>query len=179
LSSFKYHISTIPDGLSFEEAASLPTATYPVIQALTGAHSEIPGGLKGKTVLVPAGFGGVGTVALCSRRRESRHDRLDEENSPCVSATEQGTCRSIVYYTTNDVVPKVGTGSVEFFLNIARIAISDIAVLKPGIGVLFEINGNLERLGEGFSRATIVVEGANGWNRCGVQVESVEMESEM
>ncbi len=53
-----------PISLSHVEAASLPCVAIITMQAFDSANSAIPGGLLGKTIFVPAGLSGTGSIAL-------------------------------------------------------------------------------------------------------------------
>ena len=45
-----------PEHMSFADAACFTATAHTIVQALLRADSEIEGGLKGKTALVPAGL---------------------------------------------------------------------------------------------------------------------------
>ena len=51
-----HSIAHKPDFMSFEDAACLTTVGHTIVQSLFRADRELEGGLKGKTVLVPAGL---------------------------------------------------------------------------------------------------------------------------
>lgn len=53
-----------PKSLSFSQAASIPLAAQTALQALDRGESELPGGLRGKTVFIPAGLSGTGSFAV-------------------------------------------------------------------------------------------------------------------
>ncbi|SRR6266536_4661009 len=53
-----------PPALSFAEAASIPLAAQTALQALDKADKALDGGLKEKTVFVPAGLSGTGSFAV-------------------------------------------------------------------------------------------------------------------
>jgi hypothetical protein len=51
-----HSIAHKPPYMSFEDAACLTSPGHTIVQTLLRADSELEGGLKGKTVLVPAGL---------------------------------------------------------------------------------------------------------------------------
>lgn len=51
-----HSIALKSDGMSFEDAACLTDVGHTIVQTLRRADRELEGGLKGKTVLVPAGL---------------------------------------------------------------------------------------------------------------------------
>jgi NADPH:quinone reductase-like Zn-dependent oxidoreductase len=53
-----------PKSLSFSQAASIPLASQTALQALDRGELGLPGGLKGKTVFIPAGLSGTGSFAV-------------------------------------------------------------------------------------------------------------------
>lgn len=145
-SKFKYIISKIPDELSFDDAASLPIAAHTAIQALTRADNEILGGLEGKTVLVTAGLGGVGTIALQLLKPVFGAEKVittvsTKKVTLVAELLGEGKVDQIVDYTTQDVVTEIGKGTVDFFLDTANKAMSYVAVVKPETGFLLSIVG--------------------------------------
>lgn len=52
-----------PRSLSFTEAAAMPLAAQTALQALDKGERTLEGGLKGKTVYIPAGLSGTGSFA--------------------------------------------------------------------------------------------------------------------
>ena len=143
-SKSKYHVSKIPEGLSFEEAVSLVAHT--AIGALTRADAEIPGGLKGKTVLVPAGLGGVGSTAVQLLKPVFGAGKVITTVSTKKVALVDGTLGGglvdqVIDYTTQNVVEEVGKGTVDFFLDTVGMAMPYIEVVKPKTGFLLTIVG--------------------------------------
>lgn len=53
-----------PKSLSFSEAASIPLAAQTALQGLDKGEKELAGGLRGKTVFIPAGLSGTGSFAV-------------------------------------------------------------------------------------------------------------------
>jgi NADPH:quinone reductase-like Zn-dependent oxidoreductase len=51
-----HSIAHKPEYMSFADAACFTAAAHTIVQTLLRAESEIEGGLKGKTALVPAGL---------------------------------------------------------------------------------------------------------------------------
>jgi NADPH:quinone reductase-like Zn-dependent oxidoreductase len=143
-SKFKYHISKIPEGLSFEEAASLVAHT--AVGAITRADAELEGGLKGKTVLVPGALGGVASTALQLLKPVFGAGKVittvSTKKVPLVSKIlGEGLVDHVIDYTTQDVVSDIGKGTVDFFLDTAGMVMPYIEVVKPGTGFLLTIVG--------------------------------------
>lgn len=110
----EFFVAPKPSSLSFEEAASIPLAAIISMQAL----ELYEGGLKGKTVFVPAGcksqhllqglwrcWGwliasskwngpyGMSVGQECLRRWESHYDRVDIEGCESAGTVGRGRCR--------------------------------------------------------------------------------------
>jgi NADPH:quinone reductase-like Zn-dependent oxidoreductase len=143
-SKSKHHVSKIPEALSFEDAVSLVAHT--AIGAITRADAEIPGGLNGKTVLVPAGLGGVGSTVLQLLKPVFGAGKVITTLSTKKVALVDGILGGglvdqVIDYTTQDVVTEVGKGTVDFFLDTAGMSMTYIEVVKPKTGLLLTIVG--------------------------------------
>ena len=143
-SNYKYHITKIPEGLSFEEAASLVAHT--AVGALLRADAELPGGLKGKTVLVPGALGGVSSTVLQLLKPVFGAGKVittvSTKKVPLVSGIlGEGLVDHVIDYTTQDVVSEIGKGTVDFFFDTVGVAMPYIEVLKPNTGFLLTILG--------------------------------------
>ncbi|TVY41534.1 2-methylene-furan-3-one reductase [Lachnellula subtilissima] len=144
--SYKYSIAKIPGGLSFEESASLAVSTHTALRALDKLNDAMPGGLKGRTVLVTAGLGGIGSVALQLLKPVFGAGKvvttLSTGKIPLLSGLlGEGLVDQIIDYTTQDVVSEAGTGSVDFVLDTVFASMAYLALLKPGTGVVLSVMG--------------------------------------
>jgi NADPH:quinone reductase-like Zn-dependent oxidoreductase len=145
-SSYKYSIAKVPGKLSFEESASLPVAVHTALRAIDRINNDIPGGLKGKTVLVTAGLGGVGSIALQLLKPVFGAGKvittLSTGKIPLLSGSlGEGLVDQIIDYTSQDVVAEAGPGSVDFVLDTVRSSMACLPILRPGTGVVLTILG--------------------------------------
>ena len=126
-----------PKTVSFGEAASIPLAAQTALQALYRGESEFDGGLKGKTVFIPGGLSGTGSFAIqlaknvfsagkvvttVSTGKLGRVEELLGEGAPDLT----------VDYTREDVVGKVGRGSVDFMFDTVGQTIKSLPMMKRG-----------------------------------------------
>jgi NADPH:quinone reductase-like Zn-dependent oxidoreductase len=132
--------------MSFADAASFPTVAHTIVQSLTRADAELKGGLKGKTVLVPAGLSGTGSLALQLLKSVFGVGKLITTVSTSKVALVpellgQGVVDQIIDYKTQNVVKEIGRGSVDFLLDTAFTSMSFLPVLKPETGLILTITG--------------------------------------
>ncbi|TVY92994.1 Reticulon-4-interacting protein, mitochondrial [Lachnellula willkommii] len=162
-SSCKYSIAKIPGKLSFEGSASLPVATHTALRAIDKVNNEMPGGLKGKTVLVTAGLGGIGSMALQLLKPVFGAAKvittLSTGKIPLLSGLlGEGLVDQIIDYTSQDVVAEAGPGSVDFVLDTVFSSMAYLALLKPGTGVVLSVMGKSgTTLAEDYPRAPWVL----------------------
>jgi NADPH:quinone reductase-like Zn-dependent oxidoreductase len=145
-SKYKHIVSKIPEDFSFEEAASLPSVAHTVICTLLRAENEVPGGLKGKTVLVPAGLGGCGSMALMLLKSVYGAGKvITTVSTKKVGLVKEmlgeGVVDQVIDYTKQDVVKEIGVGTVDFMFDTAMMVFTYIAVLKPKTGLVLSITG--------------------------------------
>lgn len=138
-------ISKIPGSLTFEEASSLPTPAHTGIQALVRMDEEIPGGLKGKTVFVPAGLGGIGSLVLQLLKpvfgAEKVITTLSTAKIPLLpELLGKGLVDQIVDYTKEDVIATIGLESVDCMLDTIWMSMTYLPLLKKG-GLVLSIMG--------------------------------------
>jgi NADPH:quinone reductase-like Zn-dependent oxidoreductase len=146
-SSPRYQVSKIPDSLSFEEAAALFAHT--AVGGLLRADAELEGGLKGKTVLVPGGLGGVSSIALQLLKPMFGVGRVVTTVStakvPLIeSILGTGLVDQIIDYsnkTADEVVSEVGRAEVDFFFDTVGVAMPYLEVVKQEKGFLLGIVG--------------------------------------
>lgn len=149
-SGVKYTLAKIPDTMSFVEAASFPTIALTVIESLRHAEAELggPGSLQGKTVLVPAGLSGVGSLAVQALKTIYSAKKVITTVSPSKlplipSLLGSGVVDQVVDYTKGPahVIEAIGKGTVDLMLDTAFMGMSYLPLLKPGSGMLLTITG--------------------------------------
>lgn len=147
-STNRYHtIAKIPSSVSFHDAASFPAITHTVIQSLQRANSKLEGGLEGKTVLVTAGLGGAGSLALQLLKNVFRVRKvITTVSTKKVSLVTEllGTSAvdQVVDYSRQDVVTAIGKEKVDFILDTVGLAVAFryLPVMRKG-GLLFSLTG--------------------------------------
>jgi len=122
-----------------------------VVESVRRAEVELggPGSLKGKTVLVPAGLSGVGSLALQVLKRIYGAGKVITTVSPAklpliTDFLGQGVVDQVVDYTRGPahVIREIGKGTVDVMLDTAFMAMPYLPVLKGGMkGFLLTITG--------------------------------------
>lgn len=144
--AYKYSINKIPGNLSFEESASLPASASTALSALFRIDREIPGGLRGRTVLIPAGLGGIGSIALQLLKPVFKAGKvittLSSAKIPLLSnLLGEGLVDQIIDYTEEDVLKQIGQGTVDFMFDTTFQSMAFLSLLKPGSGVVLSVYG--------------------------------------
>jgi NADPH:quinone reductase-like Zn-dependent oxidoreductase len=132
-----------PQSLSFVEAASLPAVGTAALQAFERAETQVEGGsLKGKTVFVPGGLSGTGSVGVQIARNGFGAGKVVTTLSTAkiLRAKElfgEGVLDQVVDYTKGDVVGKVGRGEVgkgevDFMFDTVQNSLSALGTMKKG-----------------------------------------------
>lgn len=145
-STKQFSISKMPSNISFVQACGLAIAGQTAIASLLRADAEIPGGLKGKTVFIPAGLSGTGSLLVQVAKNVYGAGKVvtTVSTSKVKLVPEllgEGVVDQIVDYTTQNVVQEIGKETVDFMLDTTFVAMSYIEVMKPTSGVLFTITG--------------------------------------
>ncbi|EUJ23565.1 Zn-dependent alcohol dehydrogenase [Listeria grandensis FSL F6-0971] len=127
-------LARIPDNVSFEEAASIPLAGLTAWQALFD-HATLQAGEK---VLIHAGAGGVGTLAIQLAKNAGAHVITTASEKNAAFLKELGADEVIDYKTTNfaDVLTDV---DVVFDTMGGDIQKDSFRVLKANTGRLISI----------------------------------------
>ena len=139
----EYCLSTVsttapkPKSLSFVEAAAIPLAGMTALQALRRGDMEAEGGLKGKTVFVPAGLSGTGSFAVQLAKNVFGAGKVITTLSPgkMTKIREylgEGTPDVLVDYTKGNVVGDVGKDSVDFMFDTVQNTVSALGLMKKG-----------------------------------------------
>jgi NADPH:quinone reductase-like Zn-dependent oxidoreductase len=164
-----------------------------VVESVRRAEMELggPGSLKGKTVLVPAGLSGVGSLALQVLKRIYGAGKVITTVSPAklpliTDFLGQGVVDQVVDYTRGPahVIQEIGRGTVDVMLDTAFMEMPYLPVLKGEMkGFLLTITGKEGRtLREDWpeigGRLVCAVDLLDGWyrwraGRWGVRYENV------
>lgn len=114
----------------------MPLAAQTALQALDVAEAKLPGGLKGKTVYIPAGLSGTGHFAvqlakcfgaakvittLSTGKIEKMKELLGERGAD-----------QIVDYTKENVNAAIGSGVVDFMFDTVGETVKALPVMKKG-----------------------------------------------
>ncbi|KAF4625543.1 hypothetical protein G7Y89_g12627 [Cudoniella acicularis] len=150
--TFKFLITKIPASLSFTQAAAITASGHTAVCALLKLDHEFQatGGLKGKTVLVPAGLGGIGSFALQLLKPVfGAKEVITTLSTGKIAKLEkflgEGLVDRIIDYTkVKSVVDEVGRGSVDAVIDTVMITTSYLPVLKKG-GVVLTMFGKTSK----------------------------------
>ena len=142
--SQEYAVAQKPAQLSFTQAASMPLVGLTALQAMQTADAQLEGGLKGKTVFVPAGLSGTGSIAVQLARNVFGAGKVITTLSTGKVAKakevfdDDGTLQ-VIDYTKEDVVMAVGKGQVDYMFDTMGHTLKFLPILKPG-GVIVSIS---------------------------------------
>lgn len=133
----------MPEGTNFTQAAAIPLAALTALQAMQLADSMLEGGLKGKTVFVPAGLGGTGSFAVQLAKNVFGAGRvvttLSTKKIEMAKDLFGGDTVQMVDYTKDDVVAAVGKGTVDYFFDTMAGTLKYLPLVKKG-GVIVSIS---------------------------------------
>ncbi len=115
------------------------------MQAFDSANSAIPGGLLGKTIFVPAGLSGTGSIALQFAKHVYRAAKVittvSTSKLPKIrQLLGEDTVDQIVDYTKEDVLKKVEKGSVDFLYDTVGTGMAHLPLMKPNSGIIVSIS---------------------------------------
>ncbi|KAI9162867.1 NADPH-dependent alkenal/one oxidoreductase, chloroplastic [Paramyrothecium foliicola] len=132
-----------PPSLGFQEAASIPLAGLTALQCMEYADKQLSGGLQGKTVLIPAGLGGTGSFAVQLAQNVYKAGRvittLSTNKIPKAAEFFGEGVIDFIDYTKDNVLDKVGRGTVDYFFDTMGATREYLPVMKPG-GVIVSIS---------------------------------------
>lgn len=139
-------LAKLPDEISFKDAAYFPSTSFTIIQALDAAEAAIPGGLKGKTVFIPAGLSATGSLALQLLKPIYGVSKVittvSTSKVPRVAELlGEGKVDQIIDYTTQNVIKEIGPQTVDFMLDTCNSSMKYIQIMKPGTGILYTLTG--------------------------------------
>ncbi len=130
--------------LTHAEAASLCIAGITALQVFDKANSTIPGGLKGKTVFVPAGLSGTGSIGLQLAKNVFGAGKVITTVSTAKvdkvsTLLGTGVVDQVVDYKTQDPLKEIPRGSVDFMFDTMGGAISYVSLIKPKAGHIITV----------------------------------------
>ena len=133
-----------PSELTHIEAASLGIAGITALQVFQKANTEISGGLKGKTVFVPAGLSGTGLVGLQLAKNAFGAGKVITTVSTAKvdkvpTLLGSGVVDQIVDYKTQDPLKEIPRGSVDFMFDTMGGTLSYVSLMKPKTGRIITI----------------------------------------
>lgn len=135
-----------PAGLSYTQAASVPLAGLTALQSLDIAANILPGGLEGKTVLVPAGLSGTGSFAIQLSKNVFGAEKVITTLSTAKIEKAKELLGAQTFeaidYTKQDVTKAVAPASVDYAFDTVNEAVSLAKLVKPG-GVIISISSLL------------------------------------
>jgi NADPH:quinone reductase-like Zn-dependent oxidoreductase len=118
--SLSHTTALAPPSLTPSEAASIPLVALTAYQSLLRGSGQLPGGLQGKTVFVPAGMSGTGSMAVQLAKNVFGAKRV----ITTVSTGKMGRVKELlgegieaVDYTKENVMEKIGKGTVDFMFD--------------------------------------------------------------
>ncbi len=111
------------------------------MQAFDSANSAIPGGLLGKTIFVPAGLSGTGSIALQFAKHVYRAAKVittvSTSKLPKIrQLLGEDTVDQIVDYTKEDVQK----GSVDFLYDTVGTGMAHLPLMKPKSGIIVSVS---------------------------------------
>ncbi|KAH7364177.1 chaperonin 10-like protein [Rhexocercosporidium sp. MPI-PUGE-AT-0058] len=126
-----------PKSLSYTEAASIPLAAQTAYQALKMGEERIPGGLRGKTVLVPGGLSGTGSFAVQLAKNVFGAGKvittLSTGKIPLIKELlGDSVPDQIVDYTKENLTQVVGKGTVDFMFDTVKSTMSALPLMRKG-----------------------------------------------
>jgi NADPH:quinone reductase-like Zn-dependent oxidoreductase len=135
-----------PASLSHIQAASLPLAPLTALQAFDTANKHLEGGLKGKTVYIPGGLSGTGSIGVQLAKNVFGAEKVITTLSPAKIAKADallgsGVLDHIIDYTKEDPNSEIPAGSVDFYFDTMGSRVSkSLPLMKKG-GVITPIIG--------------------------------------
>jgi len=114
------------------------------LQSLDRGEKEIEGGLKGKTIYIPAGLSGTGSFGIQLAKNVFGAGKVITTLSPgkIVKAKElfgAGTPDQIIDYTKEDVKKAIGKGTVDFMFDPVAGTLGSLPIMKKN-GVIVSIS---------------------------------------
>jgi NADPH:quinone reductase-like Zn-dependent oxidoreductase len=139
------NLSLKSSAISHVEAASLPAVAIAALQAFDRANNTITGGLAAKTVLVPAGLSGTGSIAVQLAKHVFRAGKvITTVSTSKVDKVDgflvKGTVDQIVDYTKTTLLREVEKESVDFMFDTMGLTFACLPLMKPKTGLILSIS---------------------------------------
>ena len=142
-----YYVARKPTNITHTAAASIPLAGQTAFQALRQADESIPGGLAGKTVLIPAGLSGTGSFGVQIAKNYFKAGNVITTLSPAKIATfdeviGKGVADLVIDYTKGNqsVIQQIGKGKVDFLFDTMGQSIALVSTVNPKTGLILTIS---------------------------------------
>lgn len=136
-----------PQSTSHTEAASIPLVSLTTLQTfdLVATHFKDRDGLTGKTILIPGGLSGTGSIAIQLAKRVFNAGRVITTLSTSKIAQvntymDKNLLDQIVDYTKEDPLKVIPPGSVDFMYDTMGHGVSYLPLMKKG-GIIVTISG--------------------------------------
>ncbi|KAH8700926.1 chaperonin 10-like protein [Talaromyces proteolyticus] len=134
-----------PKSLSHVEAASLPMVAMTAVQAL----DKVPNGLAGKTILIAAGLGGVGSIACqIAKSVYGAKKVITTVSTDNVSKVNdlfgKGAVDEVIDYKKSDVLKEIPHGSVDVLLDTVGVSKEYYPLLLKNSGSITSIYGTID-----------------------------------
>ena len=132
-----------PLSLSHTQAASIPLVSLTALQAFDAAEAYLPGGLKGRTVYIPAALSGTGSMAVQLAKNVFGVGKVITTLSPfklskAESLLGPGMLDKVIDYTQQDPKTVIPKGSIDFMFDTMGLGLSSFALMKRG-GIILSI----------------------------------------
>jgi NADPH:quinone reductase-like Zn-dependent oxidoreductase len=126
-----------PKSIGFSEAASIPLAALTAFQSLQEGDTKLEGGLRGKTVYVPAGLSGTGLFAVQLAKNVFGASKvistLSTGKIPLIKELMGVNAPDLIIdYTKDDVNKKIGAKTVDFMFDTMGGTLGALPVMKKG-----------------------------------------------
>lgn len=130
-----------PTDISHVDAASFPSVSATVLGAIDLGNSVLDGGLEGKTVLVPAGLSGTGSIALQILRNVYKVGKvITTVSTPKVNKISEllpGITDVVIDYTQpGGIKVSLQPKSVDFVLDTIGCSMSFLPYIRSGGAVI-------------------------------------------
>lgn len=121
----------------------MPLVALTALQAFDVAEKYLEGGLKGKTVYVPAGLSGTGSIAVQLAKNVFGAAKVITTLSPSkINKAEEllgkGVLDQVIDYTKDNPTAVIPKGSVDFIFDTMGAGLANLHLMKKG-GIILSI----------------------------------------
>ncbi|KAH6675661.1 chaperonin 10-like protein [Halenospora varia] len=135
-----------PVSLNWLEAASMPLVSQTAMQsfAIAEKHFAAQGGLKGKTIYIPAGLSGTGSIAIqLAKNVYGAGKVVTTLSTGKISKIDQYLSHALpdqmIDYTKEKTVVAAGKESVDFMFDTTGASVGELGLMKRG-GIIVSIS---------------------------------------